>query len=235
MELPERRVFISMCETVIAEGRQRGKCFSTKGWQRIAEMFNKKVGKNWAVSHMKNYWSKLQEQHKHLFEMLRSTGIEYRFDTGLILAPEHWWDAKIKENPKYAKYKHIDCSEIYDTYGKLFGDTRDATNGSPNLNRGNSLMNISERRSGEKAKGKQNNNRGSGAHRNGGMLVVECVDELLSLGYVKEGNVLHLFTLWFFRDKDNRNSYCTVKTPFLRFKFVEYCFERDNMLRERKT
>ncbi|CAA2993526.1 Hypothetical predicted protein [Olea europaea subsp. europaea] len=175
---PECKVFISTCETVIAEGHRRGKCFSTKGWQRIAEKFNRKAGKNWT------------------------------------------------ENPKYAKYKYIDCSEIYDTYGKLFGDTGDATkyalspmklsqcgfdlstdsdrqdanerlpinteyalsptklsqcgfdlstdsdredandklpintkgtdfSGSPNLNRGNSSMNIFGRRSGEKRKGKQ--------------------------------------------------------------------------------
>ncbi|CAA3026818.1 Hypothetical predicted protein [Olea europaea subsp. europaea] len=75
---PERKVFISTCETVIAKGHRRDKCFSTKGWQHITEMFNRKDGKNWTVSQMKNYWSKLQEQHKHLFELLRSTGIEYR-------------------------------------------------------------------------------------------------------------------------------------------------------------
>ncbi|CAA2964295.1 Hypothetical predicted protein [Olea europaea subsp. europaea] len=69
-------------------------------------------------------------------ELLRVQGIEYRSGTSIIVAPEHWWDAKIKmhyfhynfhENPKYAKYKHIDCSEIYDTYGKLFEDIGDAT------------------------------------------------------------------------------------------------------------
>ncbi|CAA3026819.1 Hypothetical predicted protein [Olea europaea subsp. europaea] len=179
----------------------------------------------------------------------------------------------MRENPKYAKYKHIDCSEIYNTYGKLFGDTGDAaklpintegtnSSGSPNLNRGNSSMNISRRQSGEKQKGKQQKNRGSKkqysardvsasfehmvsvgtdlasiarSHRNEEMSVVECVDELLSSGYVKEGDVLYLFALWFFRDKDNQNSYCAAKTPFLRFKFVKYCFERDNMSRERKT
>lgn len=29
----------------------------------------------------------------------------------------------IQENPKYAKYMNLDCSEIYDTYEKLFDDT----------------------------------------------------------------------------------------------------------------
>ncbi|CAA2978979.1 Putative serine/threonine-protein kinase [Olea europaea subsp. europaea] len=32
-----------------------------------------------------------------------------------------------QENPKYAKYRYMDCSEIYDTYEKLFSDTDDST------------------------------------------------------------------------------------------------------------
>ncbi|CAI9768391.1 unnamed protein product [Fraxinus pennsylvanica] len=31
------------------------------------------------------------------------------------------------ENRKYAKYKDMNCNEIYETYGKLFGDTGDST------------------------------------------------------------------------------------------------------------
>ncbi|CAA2975993.1 Hypothetical predicted protein [Olea europaea subsp. europaea] len=46
--------------------------------------------------------------------LLRSTGIEYRPSIGKIITPEHWWECKIKENPKYVKYKHMDCREIYD-------------------------------------------------------------------------------------------------------------------------
>ncbi|CAA3002632.1 Hypothetical predicted protein [Olea europaea subsp. europaea] len=33
----------------------------------------------------------------------------------------------LQENRKYAKYKNMNCSEIYDRYGKLFGDTGDST------------------------------------------------------------------------------------------------------------
>ncbi|CAA2976285.1 Hypothetical predicted protein [Olea europaea subsp. europaea] len=175
-----------------------------KGWQHIAEIFNKSVEKNWTTSQMKNYWEKLQEQHKHLFELLRCTGIEYRSDTGTIVAPEYWWESKIKENLKYAKYKHMYCSEIYDIYGKQFDNIEDSTNIRTNL--------ASIARS----------------HRKGEISVAECVDELLLTDYVKESDVPHLFTLWFLHDKDNRNSYCAAKTTALCFKFVEYCFEQDN-------
>lgn len=39
---------------------------------------------------------KLREQHEHLFELLRCTGIEYCSRTGTIIVPEHWWEVKIK-------------------------------------------------------------------------------------------------------------------------------------------
>ncbi|CAA2978978.1 Hypothetical predicted protein [Olea europaea subsp. europaea] len=57
---PERWVFIAMCETVIAEGHRQGKCFSTKGWQRIVEIFNNSAGKKWTTTQTK-YWGKLRE------------------------------------------------------------------------------------------------------------------------------------------------------------------------------
>ncbi|CAA2978980.1 Protein STRUBBELIG-RECEPTOR FAMILY 3 [Olea europaea subsp. europaea] len=44
------------------------------------------------------------------------------------------------------------------------------------------------------------------------MSVTECVDKLLSTGDMKEDDELHMFTLWFLRDKDNRSSYYAAKT-----------------------
>ncbi|CAA2974577.1 Hypothetical predicted protein [Olea europaea subsp. europaea] len=36
-------------------------------------------------------------------------------------------EPQLVESRKYAKYKNINCSEIYDTYGKLFSDVGDST------------------------------------------------------------------------------------------------------------
>ncbi|CAA2964294.1 Hypothetical predicted protein [Olea europaea subsp. europaea] len=122
-------------------------------------------------------------------------------------------------------------------------------------------MNISGRQSGDKRKGKQWRDRGNKkwcsaqdmstsleqmvsvgtdlasiarSHSNGEMSIDEYVDELLSSGYMNEGDVLHMFAMWFLCYKDNQNSYCVAKTLILCFKFEKYCFERDNMSRERK-
>ncbi|CAI9758234.1 unnamed protein product [Fraxinus pennsylvanica] len=42
-------------------------------------------------------------------------------------AQSHTQAAQGRESPRYAKYRNINCSEIYDTYGRLFGDTGDST------------------------------------------------------------------------------------------------------------
>ncbi|CAI9762836.1 unnamed protein product [Fraxinus pennsylvanica] len=58
----------------------------------------------------------------------RSTGIQYDLSNGgIIEAPDWWWEQKLKENPKYGKFKDNDNTEIYHTYSKLFGGSRDAT------------------------------------------------------------------------------------------------------------
>ncbi|CAI9758421.1 unnamed protein product [Fraxinus pennsylvanica] len=95
------------------------------------------------------------------------------------------------------------------------------SSGSPVEGRTNSSMNISAHHSGDKRKTKHR--KGKAKKKMFGAREVSTSLEQM------EGDRLHLFALWFLRDKDNRNSYCAAKTPHLRFKFIEYCFERDNM------
>ncbi|CAA3001511.1 Hypothetical predicted protein [Olea europaea subsp. europaea] len=196
-------------------------------------------------------------------------------------------------NRKYAKYKNMNCSEIYNTYGKLFDDAGDSTkyalspskllqrgfdlgldsdkdNGgdklpinaegtnfsdSPIDYKAYSSMNISGNRNGDKKKSRHGKDKGkrkkygarevsaslewmvsvetdlasiARSHQKDDMSIDDCVSELLLSGHMEEGSPLHMFALWFLYVKDNRNSYRAAKTPFLRFKFIEYRFERDN-------
>ncbi|CAI9753409.1 unnamed protein product [Fraxinus pennsylvanica] len=178
----------------------------------------------------------------------------------------------VQENQKYAKYKNFDCSEIYDTYGKLFGYTGDSTKYavSPTKlsQRGLEFSTDSDREYGgdavpinvegtdSSASPDEGNREGrrnrtvpmrfsvsleqmvsvgtdlasiARSYQKDVMSVVDCVKELLSSGHVQKGGKIHLFALWFLRDKDNRKSYATAETPYLHFKFVEYCFEREKM------
>ncbi|CAA3017650.1 Hypothetical predicted protein [Olea europaea subsp. europaea] len=124
----EHRIFISVVEYVTAKGHRRGKCFTTAGWERIREFFNKRAGKDWTVTQLKNHWGVMRTDHKLLMELLRCTGIHYGLNSGgRIEADDWWWEQKIKENPKYSKFRYNDNSEIFHTYGKLFGATQDST------------------------------------------------------------------------------------------------------------
>ncbi|KAL2511355.1 putative harbinger transposase-derived nuclease [Abeliophyllum distichum] len=43
----EHQIFLTACETVIAEGHRRGKCFSKHGWERLVNLFNNSAAKSW--------------------------------------------------------------------------------------------------------------------------------------------------------------------------------------------
>ncbi|CAA2973710.1 Hypothetical predicted protein [Olea europaea subsp. europaea] len=60
IELPGASGLHHNVRTVIAERHGQGKCFSTKGWQRIVEIFSDSAGKKWTTAQMK-YWGKLRE------------------------------------------------------------------------------------------------------------------------------------------------------------------------------
>ncbi|CAA2994500.1 Hypothetical predicted protein [Olea europaea subsp. europaea] len=228
-----------------------------------------------------------------------SVGLPDRFDYPSQNPQEPQPVVRKTENRKYAKYKNMSCSEIYDTYGKLFGDAGDSTkyalspsklsqrgfdlgtdsdkddggdklsinaegtdsSDSPVDYRAYSSVNISRNRSEDKRKSRHGKDKGkrkkygarevsesleqmvsvgtdlasiARSHQKDDMSIDDCVSELLSSEHVEEGSPLHMFALWFLRVKDNRNSYRAAKTPFLRFKFIECCFERDNQSFPRK-
>lgn len=66
------------------------------------------------------------------------------------------------------------------------------------------------------------------SNKNPDMSVDKCMNKLLYFGHVEEGSPLYLFSLWFLRVRENRNWFRAAKTPYFRFKFIEYCFDRDN-------
>ncbi|XP_022856619.1 L10-interacting MYB domain-containing protein-like [Olea europaea var. sylvestris] len=123
----EQKIFMFVAEHVTAEGHRRGKCFSSTGWERLRELFNKNPEKNWTIAQLKNHWGAMRTNHKLLFELLQCTGIACGLSTGgRIDAPEWWWKQKIKENPRYGKSKDNDNTQIYHKYSRLFGGSCDS-------------------------------------------------------------------------------------------------------------
>ncbi|XP_022841989.1 uncharacterized protein LOC111365687 [Olea europaea var. sylvestris] len=69
----------------------------------------------------------MRTDHKLLFEMLQCTRIACGLSTGgRIDTLEWWWKQKIKENPRYGKFKDNDSTEIYHKYNRLFGGSCDS-------------------------------------------------------------------------------------------------------------
>lgn len=73
----EHKIFIATIEIFTAEKHRRGKCFSTKRWVRIAQLFNGFARKNWSILWMKNYLNKMRTELKHFFKLLWCIKIEY--------------------------------------------------------------------------------------------------------------------------------------------------------------
>ncbi|CAA2974051.1 Hypothetical predicted protein [Olea europaea subsp. europaea] len=118
---------MSAAEHVTAEGHPRGKCFSSTKWERLRGLFNKNAGKDWTITELKNHWGAMRIDHKPLFEFLQCTGIACSVSTrGKIDAPKWWWKQKIKENPRYGKFKDNDNTKIYHKYSRLFGGSCDS-------------------------------------------------------------------------------------------------------------
>lgn len=59
----------------------------------------------------------------------------------------------------------------------------------------------------------------------GVMSILECINNLLSMGLVQSGDELYLFALWFFHDKNNHIAYIAVETSELRFAWIGYCLK----------
>ncbi|CAA2955243.1 Hypothetical predicted protein [Olea europaea subsp. europaea] len=78
----EQKIFMSAAEHVTAEGHRRGKCFSSTGWERSHELFNKNAGKDWTITQLKNHWGAMRTDHKLLFELLQCTKIACGLSTG---------------------------------------------------------------------------------------------------------------------------------------------------------
>ncbi|CAI9784885.1 unnamed protein product [Fraxinus pennsylvanica] len=202
-------------------------------------MFNASTGKDWTTSQMMNYWNKLRTEHKDMFELLQGTGIEYRSSAGRIHAPDHWWETKIKllifemliavdddvgcvgEQPKVCEVHELQLYNSDREYGggkyPIKAEATDSS-GSPVEGRANFSINIFGNHSGDNRKLKHRKVKGK-KKMYGAREVSPSLEQL-------EGDRLHLFALWLLRDKENRNSYCAAKTPYLRFKFIEHCFER---------
>ncbi|XP_022867910.1 uncharacterized protein LOC111387570 [Olea europaea var. sylvestris] len=105
-------------------GHRHGKCFSSTGWERLRELFNKNAGKNWTMAQLKT-----------------------------IRENPRYGKFKDNDNTEiYHKYSRLFGDDPNDTL-PINAETTNSSN-DPTLGKASFSMNISLRRSGEKLKGK---------------------------------------------------------------------------------
>ena len=90
--------FCNLCVEQIQLGnRNKGAAFSTLGWTNIVTKFCDETGQNYDREQLKSRWDVLKGDWR-LWEKLRmhDTGLGWDTAKGTILAPDDWWDRKLK-------------------------------------------------------------------------------------------------------------------------------------------
>ncbi|XP_038691500.1 L10-interacting MYB domain-containing protein-like [Tripterygium wilfordii] len=102
----QTKVFVDLCVEQVNEGRRPGSHFTKEGWQKIAAGFFEKTGKRYDQPQFKNKWDNLKKDYK-LWKKLRlhDTGTGWDNVRNTILADNDWWERRIKEDKKVAKFR----------------------------------------------------------------------------------------------------------------------------------
>ncbi|XP_038719906.1 L10-interacting MYB domain-containing protein-like [Tripterygium wilfordii] len=100
------KVFVDLCVEQLKEGRRPGSHFTKEGWQKIVAGFFDKTGKRYDQPQFKNKWDNLKKEYK-LWKKLRihDTGTGWDNVRNTILADNDWWERRIQEDKKVAKFR----------------------------------------------------------------------------------------------------------------------------------
>ncbi|XP_061355112.1 uncharacterized protein LOC133299644 [Gastrolobium bilobum] len=80
--------------------------FRNKRWEAILDKFNKRANKSYTQKQLKNRMDSLRSDLIIWKQLLaKETGLGWNHEMGTIVADDAWWEAKIKDNAKYAKFR----------------------------------------------------------------------------------------------------------------------------------
>ncbi|KAK2355542.1 L10-interacting MYB domain-containing protein [Trifolium repens] len=97
--------------------------FKQKKWEEIREEFNQRAKKNYNQKQLRNRMDSLRMDWTTWKQLIgKETGLGWNHQTGNIDADPSWWDAKIRENVKYSKFRYQGL-EFHDELEFIFGET----------------------------------------------------------------------------------------------------------------
>ncbi|XP_039685067.1 L10-interacting MYB domain-containing protein-like [Medicago truncatula] len=100
------KVLLDICMDEIRKCGKPEIAFKNKKWEEIRDEFNKNASKNYTKKQLKNRMDNLRTDWTNWKQLIgKETGLGWNTEIGNIDADPAWWEAKIKENVKYAKFQ----------------------------------------------------------------------------------------------------------------------------------
>ncbi|XP_057447845.1 uncharacterized protein LOC130739537 [Lotus japonicus] len=117
------RALLKLCMEEIRKSGKPGIAYKAKKWEEIREDFGKQTNRDYTVKQLKNRMDNLRTDWVTWKQLKgKETGLGWNNQSGTIEADATWWDAKINENSKYAKFRYNGL-EFHDELEFIFGET----------------------------------------------------------------------------------------------------------------
>ncbi|KAI9079471.1 hypothetical protein K1719_038553 [Acacia pycnantha] len=114
---------LEICVKEIRISGKPGVSFKARRWEVVVDEFNKRANKNYNQKQLKNRLDNLKLDWTTWKQLLgKETGLGWNHETGTIVADDTWWEAKIKDNSKYARFRYQGL-EFREELEIIFGET----------------------------------------------------------------------------------------------------------------
>ena len=89
-------VLIKECLEQIIKKARNNASFKKKGWKEIEAGFNAKTGKKYDNKQLRNRLDTLKREWSKWEALCKETGVGWDPKTNTVVAPNEWWEKKIK-------------------------------------------------------------------------------------------------------------------------------------------
>ncbi|KAI9111132.1 hypothetical protein K1719_017743 [Acacia pycnantha] len=114
---------LEICVKEIRISGKPGVSFKARRWEVVVDEFNKRANKNYNQKQLKNRLDNLKLDWTTWKQLLgKETGLGWNHETGTIVADDTWWEAKIKDNGKYVRFRYQGL-EFREELEIIFGET----------------------------------------------------------------------------------------------------------------
>ncbi|XP_045816045.1 uncharacterized protein LOC123909273 [Trifolium pratense] len=118
----DTKILLDLCMDEIRKCGKPGTGFKHKKWEEIREEFNKRANRKYNQKQLRNRMDTLRTDWTTWKQLIaKETGLGWNHATGNIDADPSWWEAKIRENVKYAKFRYQGL-EFRDEMEFIFGE-----------------------------------------------------------------------------------------------------------------